>query len=154
MTPREYAMTTSVMRYEVSAQNTGANVSEARCKAWSAQFDSGAAQSPVLAGPAELLAAAFAACVLKNVSRFSEILPFRYEHASIDVVAERQAAPPRITRIDYVLRLTTHEEEHRVRNLLKNIEKFGTIYNTLAAVCDVRGEIVTEPAGVTVRTSG
>jgi hypothetical protein len=36
---------------------------------------------------------AFAACVLKNVERFSAILPFRYETAWIVVRAERQVPP-------------------------------------------------------------
>ena len=147
-------MPPTVMRYEVSAENAGPGVSDARCKGWSAQFDSSSGQSPTLAGPAELLAAAFAACVLKNVSRFSEILPFHHEHASIDIVAEREDAPPRIARIHYVLRLKTGEEEHKLQNLLKNIEQFGTIYNTLAAVCTVSGEIVAEPSGVKVQTDG
>jgi uncharacterized OsmC-like protein len=138
-------MTQAVMRYEVHAQNTGPGVSEATCKETRITFDSGVAPSPELAGPAELLAAAFAACVLKNVSRFAEILKFRCDHAAIDVVAEREDAPPRISRIHFVLRLSTDEPEHRVANLRKNIEKFGTIYNTLAAVCEVSGEIVPEP---------
>lgn len=140
-------MDQSVMRYEVNARNVAAGVSEATCKQTRIEFDSGPTPSPALAGPAELLAAAFAACVLKNVTRFSEILPFRYEDASIEVVAERESAPPRIARINYVLRLTTDEPEHRVEQLQKNIEKFGTIYNTLAAVCEVTGEIVAQPPG-------
>lgn len=145
-------MTTPTMRYEIRAENTVAGVSEARCKQWVTTFDSGSAQSPNLAGPAELLAAAFAACVLKNVSRFSEMLPFQYEHAGISVLAEREDAPPRITRIHYVLRLKTNEQEQRLRNLLKNIEKFGTIYNTLGAACDVSGEVIAEPSGASVQT--
>jgi uncharacterized OsmC-like protein len=137
------------MRYEVTARNVAAGVSEASCKQTRIEFDSGPTPSPALAGPAELLAAAFAACVLKNVTRFSEILHFRYESAVIDVVAEREDAPPRIARIHYVLRLTTDEPEQRVENLRKNIEKFGTIYNTLAAVCEVTGEIIAQPPGTT-----
>jgi uncharacterized OsmC-like protein len=135
------------MRYEVSARNVAAGVSEASCKQTRIDFDSGPTPSLTLAGPAELLAAAFAACVLKNITRFSEILSFRYEGAAIDVVAEREESPPRISRIHYVLRLTTDEPEQRVENLRKNIEKFGTIYNTLAAVCDVTGEVVAQPSG-------
>lgn len=134
-------MAGTVMRYEVEAENSAPGISTARCKDWAAEFDSGAQPSPVMAGPAELLSAAFAACVLKNVSRFAELLPFRYEHAAIHVIAEREDAPPRITRIAYVLRLTTDEPAHRVENLMKNIEKHGTIYNTLAAACEVSGRV-------------
>jgi uncharacterized OsmC-like protein len=140
-------MNQNVMRYEVTARNVAPGVSEASCKRTRIEFDSGPMPSLELAGPAELLAAAFAACVLKNVTRFSEILPFRYEDAAIDVVAEREGVPPRIARIHYVLRLTTDEPEHGVEHLQKNIEKFGTIYNTLAGVCEVTGEIVVNPPG-------
>jgi len=68
---------------------------------------------------------AFAACVLKNVERFSHILPFRYEEASIEVVASRQEAPPKIIRISYSLLLTTDETEGRVDLLHRNIRRFA-----------------------------
>jgi uncharacterized OsmC-like protein len=101
--------------------------------------------------PADLLrmaddceAPAFAACVLKNVERFSRILPFRYQEASIKVVAERQEAPPKMIRVTYSLRLVTDEPEQRVELLQRNIQKYGTIYNTLAATCDVSGKVLVQ----------
>ncbi len=45
----------------------------------------------------------------------------------------------------YVLRVVTDESAERVALLYKNIQKFGTITNTLAAACDVGGEIVAVP---------
>ena len=98
-----------------------------------------------LFGPADLLGAAFAACLLKNVERFSQILPFRYESASVHVVLEREDRPPRIARIHYSLRLVTDEPADRIALLERNLIKFGTIYNTLAAACKVTGEVVAEP---------
>jgi hypothetical protein len=62
------------------------------------------------------------------------------------VTADRQQSPPKITQINYVLRLKTDEPEHRIELLHKNIAKFGTIYNTLAEVCEVSGKIVAEPS--------
>jgi uncharacterized OsmC-like protein len=134
------------MSYAVDARTVDASVSEASCKSVTVRFDSSPGVSPDLPGPAELLAMAFAACVLKNVSRYSEILPFSQQGASIQVTADRQQSPPRITRINYVLRLKTNEPEHRIEMLHKNIAKFGTIYNTLAEVCEVSGKIVAEPS--------
>jgi uncharacterized OsmC-like protein len=99
-----------------------------------------------LPGPADLFTAAFAACVLENVDRFSQILPFRYERASIEVTAERQDAPPRMIAVRYVPRVVTHQPRQRVELLHPNIRRHGTIFNTLAAVCDVAGDIVAEPA--------
>ncbi len=111
-------------------------------------FDASVGQSPTLPGPAELLVAAFAACALKNVERFSELLPFRYRGASIHVVAERAERPPRIAAIRYTLRIATDEAPHRVALLHDNIRTFGTIFNTLAASCPVSGEIIAEPGDV------
>lgn len=69
-----------------------------------------------LPGPAELLASAFAACLLKNVERVSKLLPFRYEAAEVDVTARRQDRPPKFTEILYELRLVT-APDHRVELL-------------------------------------
>lgn len=141
-------MPQSVMSYRVEACTVEPGVSEVHAKEQFFQFDSGAEPSLTRMGPAELLCAAFAACVLKNVSRFSGILPFRYAGASIEVVAEREGEPPRIARIQYVLHLKTDEPPQRVELLRYNIETFGTIYNTLAASTEVSGTVVADrPTG-------
>jgi uncharacterized OsmC-like protein len=95
-------------------------------------------------GPAELLASAFAACLLKNVARSGAMLPFAYESVEVEVVMHRQDAPPRFTAIEYSLHLVTAEPAHRLELLHRNLQKFGTVYNTLAAVCTVTGTISAE----------
>ena len=104
-------------------------------------FDGTAGRLDALPGPADVLCAALCACILKNVERFSQRLPFRYESASIEVVAEREEPPPRIVRMRYRLRVVTDEPSHRLELLHKNIRKFGTITNTLASACELSGEI-------------
>jgi uncharacterized OsmC-like protein len=131
------------MTYEVRASTLGDGVSVAYAKDAAFRFDSSPAQGPSLPGPADLLTAAFAACILKNVERMSSLLPFSYADASVHVTAERQDAPPKMTKLRYVLEVATDEPAHRVELLHQNIRKYGTIYNTLAAVCDVSGEIRT-----------
>ncbi len=96
-------------------------------------------------GPADLLAGAFAACLLKNVSRSSAMLPFAYERAEVTVTMHRQDAPPRFTAVEYTLHLVTPEPAHRVELLHRNLQKFGTVYNTLAAVCEVSGSVTSSP---------
>lgn len=96
-------------------------------------------------GPAELLAGAFAACLLKNVARSSTMLPFAYESVRVEVTMHRQDAPPRFTAIEYALHLVTTEPAHRVELLHRNLQKFGTVYNTLAAVCEVSGSVTASP---------
>ncbi len=109
--------------------------------------DGSSGQSDTVPGPADLLTAAFAACVLKNVERFSRMLPFAYERAEIRVEADRQETPPRISSVRYRLTVVTDEPAHRVDLLHRNIRRFGTIYNTLAAVAEVAGDIHTVPVG-------
>jgi hypothetical protein len=42
----------------------------------------------------------------------------------------------------YVLRVATEETDHRLALLQRNVEAHGTIFQTLAAACAVRGEVV------------
>ena len=97
------------MRYEVDARIVAPGRSEVTCKASRIAFDSSPGQGPELPGPAELLAGAFAACLLKNVERFAGILPFRHAGASVHVTTEREDHPPRFARIHYELRVVTDE---------------------------------------------
>ena len=135
------------LTYTVEARTVAPGVSRAASggKTATVDLDTSAGQSDALPGPADLLVAAFAACVLKNVERMSGLQPFRYEAAEIAVTAERETSPPRISRIHYVLTVTTDEPQRRLDLLHRNIARQGTIYNTLAAVAEVTGEIVARP---------
>lgn len=101
----------------------------------------GAAPSE-LPGPAHLLAAALAACLLKNLARANDLLSFQYERAEVQVTARRQDAPPKFTEFVYQLGIVTNEPQRRLDLLQRNLAGYGTVYNTLAATCDVRGTIL------------
>lgn len=105
-------------------------------------LDAGWATPPTGApGPADLLGSAFAACLLKNLARAGALLDFKYDDAQVDVILRRQDSPPKFVSVEYDLRVTTDEPERRVELVHSNLRKFGTVYNTLAAVCDVRGTV-------------
>jgi len=95
-----------------------------------------------LPGPAELLSAALAGCLLKGLERARAMMPFEYDSAEVTITAHRQDVPPKFTELEYELRIVTAESERRVDLLHRNLIQFGTIYNTLAAACDVHGTIV------------
>ena len=135
------------MRYSVEAAVVQRGLGRAVSREASIEFDTSVEQSASLMGPADLLASAFAACVLKNVERFARMLSFTYATASIRVILERQDRPPRITSVQYELHLVTAEPQHRVDLLHRNLMKHGTIYNTLAAACPVSGSITAEQPG-------
>ncbi len=139
----------SAPQYVVRAGSDGAGVGRIEAKSSSIVFDRSwnPADPSDLPGPGQLLAAAFAACVIKNVERFSQILPFAYESAEIDVELHRQDRPPCFDRIEYTLRVVTDEPANRVDLLHRNLIKYGTVYNTLAAACEVTGRIETTPIG-------
>lgn len=129
--------------YDVHARTLSAGRAAVDAGTETITFDAAWAQPPTgLPGPAELLASSFAACLLKNVARAATLLPFRYQDAQVDVTARRQDAPPKFVEITYELRVVTDEPDQRVELLHTNLRRFGTVYNTLAAVCDVHGQIV------------
>lgn len=129
-------------RYEVHGENVAGGSARLVVRGSTIAFDGSVTTGDQLPGPADLLAAALAACLLKNVERFSHILPFRYRRATAEVVVEREEPPPRIVRARYTLRVETDEPDRRVELLHRNIRTFGTITNTLALACDLQGEIV------------
>ena len=94
-----------------------------------------------LPNPAELFLGAFAACMLKNVERFSELMKFSYSRASLEVNAVRLENPPRLDNIEYKLIIHSDDKKLNTELLKKNLEKFGTIYNTVKLSSSVFGTV-------------
>ncbi|MBU2948672.1 OsmC family protein [Zobellia uliginosa] len=94
-----------------------------------------------LPNPAELFLGSFSSCILKNVERFSILMHFEYTSAEIIVKARRLEKPPRMDEINYVLKVFSKDESLNIDLLKKNIEKHGTIYNTVKLSCAINGEI-------------
>lgn len=134
------------LEYRVSARATYGGDADVTAANTTIPLDAGWAAPPTGApGPADLLASAFAACLLKNLARSGALLDFEYEDAQADVVLRRQDTPPKFVSVDYTLRVTTDEPERRIEVVHTNLRKFGTVYNTLAAVCDVHGTVTASP---------
>lgn len=130
----------STMQYQLSGSITPSR--EASFSVRESRVLFGVGDQGDLPNPAELLLGAFAACCLKNVQRFSELLGFDYTNARIEVTGERQEKPTKIIAIRYVIQVSSTDDKLNVNLLHKNLRKFGTIYNTLKAVCEVSGELV------------
>lgn len=97
--------------------------------------------SDTLPNPAELFLGSFSACMLKNVERFSAMMKFTYTKATLEVNATRLENPPRMDRIIYNLTIYSDDGKLNTALLRKNIEKFGTIYNTVKLSCTISGKI-------------
>jgi len=104
-------------------------------------FDGSQGMGEVHPGPAHLLAGSLAACLLKNVERFHHVLPFEYTLATASIELERRDSPPAIVKARYTLEIHTDEPVTRCDLLHRNVRKFGTITNTLAAACSVEGTL-------------
>jgi len=63
-----------------------------------------------LPGPADLLAAALAGCILKGLERARAMMPFDYTSAEVTITARRQDMPPKFIDFEYELRLVTSED--------------------------------------------
>ncbi|APY11352.1 osmotically inducible protein C [Seonamhaeicola sp. S2-3] len=129
------------MDYTVKATSFPQEDAEIDIKTSKIAFGTTTKTADVLPNPAELFLGSFAACVLKNVARFAEMMKFQYQKAQIDVKATRLDKPPRMEHINYVLTIYSNDEKLNVRLLKKNIERFGTIYNTVKLACSISGSI-------------
>jgi len=128
--------------YRVHGVSHPGGHSRIRCNSTDVKADTGSFSDGFRPGPAELLCASLAACLLKNIERYSEMLPFQYDMAAVEVEAIRQDVPPKVTQMRYRIEVVTDEPEHRVALLHRNIRKYGTITNTLDAACELTGEVV------------
>lgn len=94
-----------------------------------------------LPNPAELFLGSLSACILKNVERFSLLMNFEYSSAEITINATRLEKPPRIDDVNYELKIFSEDNNLNIGLLKKNIEKFGTIFNTIKSSCSLSGEV-------------
>lgn len=95
----------------------------------------------ILPNPAELFLGSFSACILKNVERFSDLMKFEYSNAELTVNATRLENPPRMDELTYELKIYSKDPKLNIDLLKKNIEKFGTIFNTVKTSCKINGKI-------------
>ncbi len=132
-----------MLEYQINAFSKpgGVGLSRAGSKEIAIPFDTAAQSGDRLPNPAELLLSAFAACILKNVERYSDKLKIPYAKAEITVNGVRSDVPPAMVRVTYALRIYSGAEPRKVDLLYRNVKKFGTIYNTVAAACEVEGTL-------------
>lgn len=131
------------MTYSIKATSLANKAGKIQIKQSQITFGTTFQSSETLANPAELFLAAFSACMLKNVERFSAMMNFSYTQASVEVRATRLEHTPRMDQINYELTLYSNDDRLNVPLLKKNIEKHGTIYNTIEQSCAIIGTIKT-----------
>lgn len=130
-----------MLEYTIAASTVGPLHAVARCKDAEIALDTDPAGRADAFNPAELLLTAVAACMLKGIERVGPMLKFAWRGAHVRVHGVRQDAPPRMLRIDYELVVDTDESDDRLELLHRNVRKYGTISNTVAAAVDLTGAV-------------
>jgi uncharacterized OsmC-like protein len=68
-------------------------------------------------------------------------LKFQFDGMTVAPQADRQNSPPKLTAIRCEIVVATPESDARIDLLHRNILKYGTISNTLAAAVPLTGTI-------------
>ena len=131
------------MNYHIKASSTSNLDGVIHIKQSNIDFGTTLKTSDTLTNPAELFLSSFSACMLKNVERFSGMMKFSYTKCALEVTAMRLENPPRMDNIIYNLTIYSNDKKLNVNLLKKNIEKHGTIYNTIKLSCTISGTINT-----------
>lgn len=130
-----------MLEYHVSARRIDSHGSEAATKDARIVLDTDMAGRPDAFNPAELLLASLAACILKGTERVIPMLKFALRGIEVSLRGVRQDSPPKMIRIDYDILVDTDETDARLDLLLRNLQKYGTIMNTLSGATELRGTI-------------
>mgnify|MGYP003677383023 CR=1 FL=1 len=129
------------MNYSIKANSSSKDKATLNIKQSEINFGTTPETADTLPNPAELFLGSFAACILKNVERFSTFMNFEYSKAEITVSATRLEKPPRMDEINYELLIYSQDKSLNLELLKKNIEKFGTIFNTVQLSCTIVGNV-------------
>ncbi len=129
------------LRFRVTAQRLDAHGSAARTKRAQITLDTDLRGRTDAFNPAELLLAALAACIIKGIERVTPILKFQARGVTVNVRGTRQDTPPRMESIEYEISIDTDENDNRIELLHQNVQKFGTVFNTIAPGTELTGTI-------------
>jgi len=137
--------TTSKLTYSVHAARVDGHGSLVQCKDASITLDTDLAGRRDAFNPAELLLGALAACMLKGIERVAPMLHFGFRGVSVRISATRQDVPPKLESIRYEIGIDTDEPEQRIALLHANVQKYGTVFNTVAPGTDLQGSMERVP---------
>ncbi|RLD86844.1 MAG: hypothetical protein DRJ09_11305 [Bacteroidetes bacterium] len=97
-----------MLNYKITAYSKPSGNAEAMANKTTLPFDASDGRDDTRPNPAELLLTALAACILKNIERYSVKLKIPYEKADIEVAGTRGDVPPAMEEITFKVSLTTN----------------------------------------------
>jgi uncharacterized OsmC-like protein len=129
------------MTFDVVARRIDSRRSRAVCKSATIDLDTDLAGNADAFNPAELLLAALSACMIKGIERVVPVLEFRLRSVEVRVHGVRQDVPPRMESITYEIVVDTDESDRRLVLLHENVQKYGTVFNTVAPGTTLAGSL-------------
>jgi len=128
-----------MLEYEITATHIDTHGSTVQCKDVELVIDTDLKGRADALNPAELLLAAVAACILKNMERIAPMIHFDYTGVTVKVHGVRQDSPPKMVNIKYEIIVNTDENERKLELMHENIRKYGTVYNTVGPGTELTG---------------
>lgn len=130
------------MSFKVTAKREDEHGTLIKCKEASLVADTDLKGRADAFNPAELLMSALAACIIKGIERVTPILNFELQGVEVDISGIRQDVPPKMESIQYTIKVTSQESDHRLALLHENVRKYGTVFNTLMPGTQLNGSLV------------
>jgi len=130
-----------MLEYDVFSQRLSTHGSVATTKCAEVALDTDLEGREDAFNPAELLLAALSACMLKGIERVTPMLKFEFRGAAVRIHGWRQDAPPKMARIEYTVWVDSDESDRRLELLHENLKKYGTVFNTVSAGCELTGTL-------------
>lgn len=130
-----------MLTFQVQADRIDQTGSQLVAKSTTLTLDTSIAGRPDALNPVELLLASQAACFIKGIERLAPNLNFEYSSVKVMLEADRPEDQARLAEVRYQLIIGTDESDHRLELLHKNLQKQGTIYNTLSAGTNLIGTV-------------
>jgi uncharacterized OsmC-like protein len=127
--------------YQVITERVDEHGSTAYCKDAEITLDTDVQNRDDAFNPAELLLAALSACIIKGIERVAPMIGFSFRSLEVRVTGVRQDVPPKMESIRYEILVDSDESDRRMELLHENVQKYGTVFNTLAPGTQLAGVI-------------
>jgi uncharacterized OsmC-like protein len=79
------------------------------------------------------------ACIIKGIERITPMLNFSLAGVEVRVDGVRQDVPPKLESIRYEIIVDSDESDRRLELLHENVQKYGTVFNTVAPGTQLSG---------------
>jgi len=130
-----------MLSFSLQAKRNNSSGSLVTAKSVELTIDTSLAGRPDALNPVELLLASQAACFIKGIERLAPTLEFDFRGVQVFLEADRPENEAKIAQIRYRVLIETDESEQRIALMHKNLQKQGTIYNTLSAGTELVGSV-------------